>query len=240
MHTTREDGERPTIVLVHGAWADGSSWEGVIRPLQQAGYHVIAVQNPLTSFADDVATTQRVIDAQPGPVVVVAHSYGGAVITAAAGRPNVRALVYIAGFAPDAREPFQALLSRFGDSDVIAALVPDAAGALYIDTTKFHEVFCADLPAEQANVLAATQKPLAGSIFGASIDTPAWKTIPSWYLVTQEDRVIKPELQRFMTQRMGARASEIRSSHVAYISHPTEVARLVEEVAGGVMETAAT
>jgi pimeloyl-ACP methyl ester carboxylesterase len=242
MPTSRGNGDRPAIVLVHGAWADGTSWQGVIPPLQRDGYHVVAVQNPLTSFADDVATTRRVIDAQPGPVVVVAHSYGGAVATAAAaGRPNVRALVYVAAFAPDAGEAFSALLGRFGDSDVIGALVPDAAGAFYIDPARFHDVFAGDLPAEQASVMAATQKPLAGAIFGASVDdAPAWRTIPSWYLVTRADRSVKPELQRFMAQRMGARASEIDASHVAYVSHPTEVARLIEEAAGSVAGAAAT
>jgi pimeloyl-ACP methyl ester carboxylesterase len=241
MQMTLGDGDRPTIVLVHGAWADGSGWQGVIPLLQRAGYHVVAVQNALTSFADDVATTARVIDAQPGPVVVVAHSYGGAVTTAAAaGRPNVRALVYVAAFAPDTGEAFAALLGKFGDSDIIAALVPDAAGALYIDPAKFHDVFAGDLSAEQASVMAATQKPWAGAILGASVDTPAWRTIPSWYLVAQEDRAIKPELQRFMAGRMGARTSEIKASHLPYISHPTEVAGLIEEATRSVTSAAAT
>lgn len=242
MQMTQGNGDRPAIVLVHGAWADGLSWQGVIPLLQRDGYHVVAVQNPLNSFAEDVATTRRVIDAQPGPVVVAAHSYGGAVTTAAAaGRPNVRALVYIAAFGPDAGEAFSALLGRFGDADIIGALVPDAAGALYIDPARFHEVFAGDLPAEQANVMAAAQKPFASAIFGASVgDTPAWRTIPSWYLVTQQDRAIKPELQRFMGQRMGARTSEIAASHVVYISHPTEVARLIEEAVASVAGAAAT
>jgi pimeloyl-ACP methyl ester carboxylesterase len=241
MQMTRGNGDRPAIVLVHGTWADGTSWQEVIPLLQRAGYPVVAVQNALTSFADDVANTRRVIDAQPGPVVVAAHSYGGAVVTAAAaGRPNVRALVYVAAFAPEAGEVFSALLGRLGDSDLIATLVPDAAGALYIDPARFHDVFAGDLPAEQASVLAATQKPIAGAILGASVDdTPAWQTIPSWYLVAQEDRVIKPELQRFMAQRMGARTSEIKASHVVYISHPTEVARLIEEAVGSATGAAA-
>lgn len=236
MQTTRGNGERPTVVLVHGSWADALSWQGVIPLLQRDGYHVVAVENPLTSFADDVASTRRVIDAQPGPVVVAAHSYGGAVITAAAaGRPNVRALVYVAAFAPEEGELFSTLLGRFGDSDIIAAIAPDAAGAFYIDPARFNEVFADDLPAEQASVMAATQKPFAGSIFGASIDgAPAWRTIPSWYVVARNDRVIKPELQRFMAQRMGARTSELDSSHVAYVSHPNEVARLIDEVASSV------
>lgn len=181
------------------------------------------------------------IDTQSGPVVVAAHSYGGAVATAAAaGRQNVRALVYLAAFAPDAGETFSDLLGRFGESDAIAALVPDAGGFLSIDPARFPDVFAGDLPAEQAQVMAAAQKPLTGAIFGASIgDAPAWRTIPSWYVVAQQDRVIKPELERFMAQRMGARTSEIESSHVVYISHASEVARLIEEVAGSVAGAAA-
>jgi pimeloyl-ACP methyl ester carboxylesterase len=223
-------------VLVHGAWADALSWQGVIPLLQREGYRVVAVENALTSFADDVATTRRMIEAQSGPVVVAAHSYGGAVTTAAAaGLPNVRALVYITAFAPDEGEVFAALLGRFGDSDINAAIAPDAAGAFYIDTARFNEVFAGDLPAEQASVMGATQKPFAGSIFGASIEgAPAWRTIPSWYVVARNDRVIKPELQRFMAERMGARVSELDSSHVAYVSHPTEVADLIDEVASSV------
>jgi pimeloyl-ACP methyl ester carboxylesterase len=223
-------------VLVHGAWADALSWQGVIPLLQREGYRVVAVENALTSFADDVATTRRMIEAQSGPVVVAAHSYGGAVTTAAAaGLPNVRALVYITAFAPDEGEVFAALLGRFGDSDINAAIAPDAAGAFYIDTARFNEVFAGDLPAEQASVMGATQKPFAGSIFGAAIEgAPAWRTIPSWYVVARNDRVIKPELQRFMAERMGARVSELDSSHVAYVSHPTEVADLIDEVASSV------
>ena len=236
MEMTRGNGERPTVVLVHGAWADALSWQGVIPFLQREGYRVVAVENALTSFADDVATTRRMIDAQPGPVVVAAHSYGGAVTTAAAaGRPNVHALVYITAFAPDEGEPFSALLGRFGDSDVIATLAPDAAGAFYIDPAKFNDVFAGGLPAEQASVMGAVQKPLAGAIFGALVEgAPAWRTIPSWYVVARNDRVIKPELQRFMAERMGARVSELDASHVAYVSHPTEVARLIDEVASSV------
>jgi pimeloyl-ACP methyl ester carboxylesterase len=154
---------------------------------------------------------------------------------AAAGRPNVRALVYITAFAPDEGEEFSTLLGRFGDSNVIATLAPDAAGAFYIDTARFNEVFAGGLPTEQASVMGATQKPLAGSIFGASVEgTPAWRTIPSWYVVARNDRVIKPELQRFMAQRMGAQVSELDASHVAYVSHPTEVARLIDEVTSSV------
>ncbi len=222
---------KPAIVLVHGAFADASGWEKVIRILQRDGYYVIAVQNPLTSFAADVETTKRVVDAQTGPTVVVGHSYGGAVITAAAaGNANVKALVYLAAFAPEVGEP----IGKFGDqypAPLSTALKPDAAGFLYVDRARFHAVFCADLPAAEASVMAATQKPLIGSVFGAMADKAAWKTIPSWYLVSQEDSAINPNLERFYAKRMGAKVSEIKSSHVPFISHPTEVARLIEQAA---------
>src|SRR2546426_6946709 len=229
---TKDNNDKLTIVLVHGAFADGSSWRHVIPLLEQDGYGVIAVQNPLTSFADDVATTKRVIDAQKGPVVAVGHSEGGAVITsAAAGNPHVKALVYVAAFAPDAGEKINELLAKYGPTPLDAALVPDAAGFLYIDRAKFREVVAKDVSLAEARVMAATQKPIAGATFGGSVDTPAWKTIPSWYLVAQEDQAIKPELQRFMAKRMGAHTTEIKSSHVPFISHPKEVAKLIKEAA---------
>jgi len=222
---------KPTIVLIHGAFADGTSWQHVIPILEHDGYNVIAVQNALASLAGDVETTKRVIDAQAGPMVVVGHSYGGAVITgAAAGNPNVKALVYIAAFAPEAGEP----IGVYGDkypAPLGAALKPDAAGFLYIDRARFRELFCADVPAMEASVMAATQKPIIASAFGGSVDQAAWKTIPSWYLVTQDDRAINPDLERFYAKRMGAKTTEIKSSHVPFISHPAEVARLIEQAA---------
>ena len=222
---------KPTIVLVHGAFADATGWQHVIPLLENDGYTVIAVQNPLSSLDADVATTKRVIEAQAGPTVVVGHSYGGAVITgAAAGEPNVKALVYVSAFAPDAGEPVGAFLGKY-PTPLGGALVPDAAGFLTIDRAKFHAIFCADVPDGEARVMAATQKPLAGSAFGASIPVPAWKTIPSWYVVGQEDQAISPDLERFYAKRMGARVTEIKSSHVSFISHPREVVRVIEEAA---------
>src|SRR5262245_35009550 len=163
-----------SVVLVHGAFADGSGWGNVIPLVEQQGYTVTAVQNPLTSFADDVATTRRVIDAQPGPVILVGHSYGGAVITAAGrGAENVKALVYIAAFAPDAGDNLQALLQKY-PSKIGAALVPDAAGFLYIDRSKFREVFVADVSDRDHSIMSAAQKPVHSAIFGQVYDTPAW------------------------------------------------------------------
>jgi pimeloyl-ACP methyl ester carboxylesterase len=224
-------GAKPTIVLVHGAFADGSSWLPVIRILEHDGYPVIAVQNPLTSLADDVATTRRVIDAQSGPVVAVGHSYGGAVITgAAAGNQRVRALVYVAAFAPDANEPVGAFGERYPNG-LGAALRPDAAGFLYIDRSRFHDLFAADLPAAETQLFAAAQKPVSASVFGASVPEAAWRTIPSWYVVAQQDQAIRPELERFYAQRAHARTTEIRASHVVFISHAREVANVIEEAA---------
>ena len=224
---------KPTIVLVHGAFADGTSWQHVIPLLERDGYTVIAVQNPLTSLASDVETTKRVIDAQKGPVVAVGHSYGGAVITgAAASSPNVKALVYIAAFAPEPNEP----IGAFGDkypAPLGQALRPDAAGFLYIDRAQFHDVFAKDVSPAEARIMAATQKPLYGGAFGASVPQAAWKTIPSWYLLTQDDKAINPELERFYAKRMRARITEVKSSHVPFISHPREVARVIEQAASG-------
>jgi pimeloyl-ACP methyl ester carboxylesterase len=224
---------KPRVVLVHGAFADGSGWQHVIPLLARAGYPVIAVQNPLTSLADDVATTKRVLDAeaQKGPVIAVGHSYGGAVITgAAAGNSNVKALVYIAAFAPEAGEPVGAFLEQY-PSLLGTGLVPDAAGFVYIDREKFQEIFAKDVDATERLVMAATQKPIFGQIFGQAPAAAAWKNIPSWYLVAKEDNAINPDLERFYAQRIGATTSEIASSHVPFISHPQEVAALIDQAA---------
>jgi pimeloyl-ACP methyl ester carboxylesterase len=224
---------RPSIVLVHGAYADGSAWRHVIPLLEREGFTVTAVQNPLTSLAEDIATTRRVIDAQKGPVIVVGHSYGGAVITGAAfGSPNVKAMVYVTAYAPDAGEAIGSLAAMFGPSAIRAALETDAAGFLSISRARFHEVFAKDVPEDEARVMAATQKPIKATIFGEPAGSPAWKTIPSWYLVATEDQAIKPELQRYMANRMNAKTSEVRSSHVPFISRPDEVVKTIKEAAG--------
>ncbi len=229
---------KTTVILVHGAFADGSSWGDVIPRLEQSGYDVIAVQNPLTSYADDVATTRRVIDAQSGDVVLVGHSYGGAVITKAAlGAPNVKALVYVAAFAPEADENLQALLQKY-PSKIGGALVPDAAGFLYIDRSKFKEVFAADVSAPVLSVMSATQKPINSQTFGQTYETPAWKDIPSSYLIATDDQAINPELQRMFAERMGATIREVKSSHVPFASNPAAVASIIEEAAEATRERA--
>ena len=232
--TERHDnshGARPSIVLVHGAFADGSSWQRLIPLLQNDGYSVAVVQNNLASFADDVARTKRIIDAQTGPVIVVGHSYGGAVITdAAAGMARVSALIYLAAFAPDAGEPIGAFLGQFS-SPLGAALRPDAAGFLYIDRALFRDVFAADVSTAATRVMAATQQPWNAAALGAAPATAAWRTIPSWYVVSKRDQAINPDLERFYAARMRAHTTEIESSHVSFISHPNVIARLIEDVA---------
>ena len=228
---------KPSIVLVHGAFADASGWSKLIPILEHDGYYVTAVQIPLTSLADDIATTKRVLDAQKDPVVVVGHSYGGAVITgAAAGSKNVKSLVYVAAFAPDDNEPLGAAGSKFAAPPLNAALVPDSAGFLYVDRAKFHEDFCKDLPESEARVMAATQKPLHKSVFEAAVPVAAWKTIPTWYIVSSNDRAINPDLERFYAKRANAKTTEIASSHVSFLSHPNEVAKVIEAAAKSTKE----
>ncbi len=223
-----------TVVLVHGAFADASGWSRVIPILEQDGYFVTAVQIPLTSLSDDIATAKRVVDSQKGPIVLVGHSYGGAVITgAAAGNPNVKALVYLAAFAPEEGEPLGEPGKKFAQPPLNSALVPDSAGFLYIDRAKFHDAFCKDLTEAEARVMAATQKPLSRSVFEASVSGAAWKTVPSWYVVSSQDRAINPELERFYAKRMRATTSEIAASHVAFLSHPKEVAKVIEDAWAG-------
>ena len=229
--TAQTAGSKPAIVLVHGAFADGSSWARVIPLLEKDGYYVIAVQNPLSSLEDDIANTKRVIDAQKGPVVAVGHSYGGIVITgAAAGNPNVKALVYVAAFAPEANEPVGPLTEKY-PSDLGKALRPDAAGYLYVDRGMLHQVFAADVPSAEARIIAATQKPVNSTVFAATLPSPAWKTIPSWYVAARNDRALNPDLQRFYARRMGATITEVASSHVPFFSQPKVVVRVIEDAA---------
>jgi pimeloyl-ACP methyl ester carboxylesterase len=203
----------------------------VIPLLERAGYPVVAVQNPLTSFEVDVATTRRVIDAQPGPVVAVGHSYGGAVITqAAAGSAKVRALVYVAAFAPDAGETVGGLWGQH-PAPMAQALVTDAGGFLWLDRAKLRDVFARDVPEAETRVMAATQKPIHGSAFEATLTAAAWREVPSWFLVATEDRAISPALLRLYAHRAKGTTVEIASSHVPFLSHPAEVARLIEQAA---------
>ena len=221
--------QKPAIVLVHGAFADASSWSRVIPLLQKDGYYVTAVQIPLTSLPDDVAVTKRVIDAQKGPVVVVGHSYAGAVITDAAGGDNVKSLVYVDAFAPDEGEPLAAAGEKFAAPPLSTALMPDAAGFLYVDRAKVHDVFAKDMPEADARIIAVTQKPVNSSVFAAKVTSAAWKTKPSWFIIGTSDRAINPDLLRFYAKRMNAKTTEIKgASHVPFLSHPAEVVKVIE------------
>lgn len=227
-------GPKPAIVIVHGAYADASGWDRVIPILQRDGYYVTAVENPLESLQGDVANTKRVLDAQSGPVVLVGHSYGGAVITAAAvGDPKVKALVYVAAIAPDSGETVGAFLDKY-PSDLNTALKVDSGGYVTVDRSKFHQAFAADVPQDMAAVMAATQKPIKGDAFKATVEQAAWKTVPSWFLVSTQDRALNPDLERFYAKRMSAHTTEIAASHVVFISHPKVVATLIEGAAATV------
>jgi pimeloyl-ACP methyl ester carboxylesterase len=223
---------KPTIVLVHGAFADAAGWSDVAGRLQARGYNVVAVENSLTGLPADVATTKRLVDAQPGDVVLVGHSYGGAVISGvSAGDPKVKALVFVAAMAPDANEALKAVGAKFSPPPLNAALKPDAAGFLYIDTAKFHDVFAADLPRERTRILATMQKPLIGAAFDQSNPGAGWKTIPTWFIVAKKDQAINPDAERFYAKRANAKTTEVESSHVVFLSHPDAVVNVIVDAA---------
>jgi pimeloyl-ACP methyl ester carboxylesterase len=218
------------IVLVHGAFVDGSGWQPVYEILVKDGYNVTVVQDPLTSLEDDVAATKRILDRQPGQVVLVGHSYGGAVITEAGTDSHVAALVYIAAHAPDEGETEVANGKKFANS--IRPLVKTPDGFVFLDPANFPADFAADLPREQAEFMAHSQMPTAANVFATPITNPAWKLKPSWYLVAKADKTINPDLERMYAERAHSHKVEIDgASHAVYISHPKEVAALIEEAA---------
>jgi len=221
------------IVLVHGAWADGSGWKGVSDILLKDGYSVSIVQEPETSFKEDVSATKRVLALQDGPCILVAHSYGGAVITEAGTDPSVAGLVYIAAHMPDAGENEADDGKRFpSDLSKSGAIKKTADGFTYLDPAQFHELFAADLSAEQAALMARSQVFNFGENFRAVITTPAWRGKPSWALVAGADRTINPELERWYATRANSHKVEVAgASHSVYVSHPKEVAALIEEAA---------
>ncbi len=226
------DANKTNIVLVHGAFADGSSWSRVIPILAHAGYNVVAVQNPLTSTAEDVATTRRALEGMAGPTVAVGHSYGGFVISQAAkDLKNVKALVYIAAYAPDEGESIVDLNAKFPETPLGKTLRPDSAGFLAIDRAQFHTVFCPDVDETQALIMGATQKPIPGKSFGDKAGSAAWHDVPTFYQISENDQAIHPDMERMMAKRMNATAISLKSSHVAMVSHPKEVAALIEKAA---------
>lgn len=220
------------IALVHGAWGDASHWSKVVPILQEKGFNVTGVQNPLTSLADDVDRTRRLVASQDGPTLLVGHSYGGAVITeAATGQPNVAGLVYIAAFAPDTGENLGSILASQPPGSGGANIRPDSDGFLWIDPKKFHESFCQDLSQTDGNVLGALQKPIAARCFEDKITSPAWKTLPTWYQVSENDNMIPPEAERRMAERMKAKTISLPASHASLASRPSEIAGFIIEAA---------
>jgi pimeloyl-ACP methyl ester carboxylesterase len=228
--------EQPNIVLVHGAWADGSSWSGVIRLLQKAGYNVAAPQFPLTGLADNVARLRQVLAAQTGPILVAGHSYGGQIMTAlGTDAPNVVGLVYISGMALDEGETIGGLLGQAPPTPALEHLRIDGQGFAWLPHDDFVQHFAADVDPVEANVMYAVQQPLPLSAYEEVMGTPAWKNdVPTWYAVAQNDEVIPPDAERQFAERMGATTSELRSGHVGMVSHPDEVARLIQTAAQSV------
>jgi len=226
-------GADKAIVLVHGAFVDGSGWEGVYDILKKDGYDVTIVQNSTASLASDVAATKDVIAAQSKPVLLVGHSYGGVVITEAGNDPKVTGLVYVAAFAPDAGESVQILGSHPAPGAPVPPTLPPVDGALTLDKTKFAAAFAADVDPAKAAFMAESQVPWGLAALSGTVSTPAWKTKPSWYLVSANDRMIPPDAQRSMAKRANATISEVPASHAIYVSRPNDVAALIEKAAKG-------
>ena len=235
---------KPTVVLVHGGWADSSGWNGEITRLHKRGYHVIAPANPLRGLSSDAAYLRSVLQTIDGPIVLVGHSYGGAVISnAAVGVPNVKALVYIAAFAPDAGENLAGLVAlnpgtHITPDALLERPYPLADGGtgvdLYIKAEVFREAFAGDLPGGTTSLMAATQRPFSVAAFVEPSGTPAWKTVPSWYLVASDDHAIPPATQRFMADRAGSHTAEVAASHVPMMSQPVATTRLITAAADSV------
>ena len=231
---------KPTIVLVHGAFADASSWNGVVQKLQAHDYRVIAAANPLRGLTTDAAYVRQLVTSVDGPVVLVGHSYGGCVISdAATGLGNVRALVFVAGFLPEEGESAVTLSGKFPGSTLgdtlrsVPVTLPDGVQAmdLYIEQGKFHQQFAADVPEETTAVMAATQRPVTDAALAEGASAPAWRDIPSWVLVADEDRNIPPQAQAYMAERANASVMTVSASHAVSVSRPGDVARLINEAA---------
>jgi pimeloyl-ACP methyl ester carboxylesterase len=227
---------KPTIILVHGFWGGAAHWAKVIVRLSKLGYSSIhAVENPLTSLADDAERTRKMIAQQPGPVLLVGHSYGGAVITQAGNQPNVVGLVYIAAFAPDAGESLLDVGAAFPPPPGVLNAAPDSDGFVWINPAKFGESFCQDLSADEILVMATTQKAPVGGTFADKVTVPAWKNKPCWYQVSTQDRMIAPENEQRMAERMGAKKIvSLPAGHASLASRPDEVCALIDEAAKAV------
>lgn len=222
-----QDAGKPTIIFVHGIWADGSCWDPEISALKAKGYEVISVQNPLSSLADDVAATKRAIDLAKGKVILVGHSWGGFVITQAGNDPKVSALVYVAAFAPDAGETVPSLSANGPQNELGKYFVPSGS-YLYLSDIGVKTVFAQDLKPKEQELVYATQGPASQSLFGEKSGEPAWKQKPSFYIVAKKDGAIAPDLERFMAKRMKAKTIEVESSHVVMLSHPKETLEMID------------
>ena len=224
---------RPNIVLVHGAWADGSSWSSVIERLQADGYHVTAPQFPLTSLDQDVARLRHVLALQDGPTVIVGHSYGGQIMTSLGNdAPNVAGLVYIAAFGLDQGESLGGLLAQGPPTPALAHQSVDQEGFAWLTEDDFVNHFAGDVDPVKAKVMYAVQQPLSTTVFSDVVmDAPAWKSLPSWYMIAEDDQALPPDAQRMFANRMGAKTVEVPSGHLAMVSHPAEVAKLTETAA---------
>lgn len=226
--------DQPSVVIAHGAFADGSDWAKVVGLLQDEGVHVQAVQNPLESLAGDVTVTTRAIDNQPGDVVLVGHSWGGMVITEAGNHPKVANLVYVAAFAPDSGQSVEDLTRNQPEPPGSANIMADSHGWLSLSPQGVAEDFAQDVPEAQARVMAATQGPIKASAFGETVSTAAWRTKPSWFIVSEEDRMILPELQQVMARQIGADITLLPTSHVPQQSRPADVAGVILEAVDSV------
>jgi pimeloyl-ACP methyl ester carboxylesterase len=222
------------VVLVHGGFVDGSGWRGVYDVLTKDGYNVSIVQNPTTSLADDVAVTKRTLAAQNGPAILVGHSYGGVVITEAGTDEKVAGLVYIAAFAPDKGESVSALIKNPPPGAAVPPILPPQDGFLFLDRTQFRASFAADVSAETAAFMADSQVPWGLEALNGAVSEPAWKSKPSWYLVSTEDRMIPPDAQRAMSKRAGSTVAEVTGSHAVYVSQPDAVAAIIAKAANAV------
>lgn len=223
-----------TVVLVHGGFVDGSGWEGVYNQLKKDGYNVTVVQNPTTSLADDVAVTRRAIAQAPDPVILVGHSYGGVVVTEAGTDPKVKAVVYIAAFAPDKGESVQSLIANPAPGAPVPPILPPVDGYLFLDKAKFRASFAADVDEPKASFMADSQVPWGVNALSGTVTEPAWNSKPTFYLVATEDKMIPPPAQRQMSKRAGSTVVEAAGSHAIYVSKPDVVADLITQAAKSV------
>ncbi len=234
MSQATANGGVKNVVLVHGGFVDGSGWQGIYDHLKEDGFNVTIVQNPTISLADDVAVTKRALATQTGPAILVGHSYGGVVITEAGNGPKVAGLVYIAAFAPDKGESVSSMIKNPPPGAPVPPIMPPQDGYVFLDRAQFRASFAADVSREAASFMADSQVPWGVEALNGAVTEPAWKTKPSWYLVSTEDKMIPPDAQRAMSKRAGSSVIEVKGSHAVYVSRPKAVANVIAKAANGV------